>query len=919
MVEDPYRDDRPLADDVKLLGATLGQVVARLAGPETFRAVESLRVGCRNRRRNGGDRTALQSLAKEVAELPLPLAADVARAFTLFFVLINTAEQVHRARRRERLAGSGTQHASAQWLVEQLKNGGASPDEARDAIAGAVVRPVLTAHPTEATRRTVLLLQSRVADALMRREHARTGSERARVEADLATEVELLWLTSEVRRDRPSVLDEVSNVVWYLSDRLMDATDHVARSFERGFERVYGERLGTPIPLSIGSWVGGDRDGNPFVTPETTLSAARRAARATLLAHEHEIGNLIDRLSLSARIAAPPPELRDKLAEYRELVPEVWARNARRDADEPVRLLCTFARERVRRLRTRLESLDAGGPGDEAGGYRRSEELIEDLELCSRALHAAGALETLEGTLRPVIERVRRFGFFGLRLDLREDAGVHAEAIEHIATRVGLEALGTQEIERELLGRRPLVSAHTVLDESTRKVLGVFDAMREIQDELGAAAAETFVLSMTQSADDVLRALLLARECGLSDLAPEVPTSRIDVVPLFETGADLEAAPDIMGTLFQSPAYQRHLGARGRRQEVMLGYSDSAKDVGVLPAAWLLHRAQKSLVETARSHGVALSLFHGRGGTVGRGGGSPVYRAFTALPPGSIGAGIKVTEQGEVISQKFGIPTIAERSLEVMLSAAIMAKRGDFRESLSESALEGFEATMNELSELALPAFRRLVHETTSLYDLLVTATPLEELASVHFGSRPAFRKSGAGSMAGIRAIPWVFGWTQSRLLLPGWLGAGTAFERVLGEPGGLSRLQAMARSWPFFDDLLSKMEMVCAKADLSLARLYVEQLGGSSSVFEGLEREYERTVRAILAIREQQELLERHPSLRTTLRLRSPYVDPLHLLQIELIKRKRLRPPTGADEALMTHAIGSTINGIAQGMRNTG
>lgn len=911
-------EDRPLAEDVKLLGATLGRVIARLAGADTFQAVESLRKACRARRRDALDPDALRSLLARVSSLPPQLAADVARSFTLFFVLINTAEQVHRVRRRRQQDSPGPQHASAQWLVEELARRGLGAEAARAAITSVSVRPVLTAHPTEATRRTVLLLQSRVAAALLRRDVAATELERERAETELTAEVELLWLTSETRRDRPSVLDEVSNVVWYLSDRLMDAADEVARSFEDAFAGVYAEPLGAPVSVELGSWVGGDRDGNPFVTPATTLSAARRAARAVVLSHERDLDRLVERLSVSTRIAEAPLALRAKVDGYKAMMPEIWERNARRDAEEPLRLLCTFMRERMRRFRLRTEAFDAGGSADEAAAYRDSDELLADLALCSSVLEEAGAVETLRTQLTPLVGRVRRCGFFGLRLDMREDASVHADAVEQIATGIGMRVLDSAALERELAGKRPLLSEHTPLPEETRAALAVFDVMRRAQDELGRGAAETFVLSMTQSADDVLRALLLARECGLVDLSSEAPRSRIDIVPLFETGADLERAPATMTALFSSPTYQRQLTARERHQEVMLGYSDSAKDVGVLPAAWLLYRAQWELVRTARDHGVSLSLFHGRGGTVGRGGGSPVYRAIGALPPGSIGSRIKVTEQGEVISQKFGIASIAERSLEVMLSAAIIARMDDFRASLAREEVESFEATMAELASLALPVFRGLVHDTPVLYELLVSATPLEELANVHFGSRPAFRRRGAGSMRGIRAIPWVFGWTQSRFLLPGWLGAGTAFERVMAREGGTRQLRNMALKWPFFDDLLSKMEMVCAKADLNVARLYVEELGGPPAVMSELESEFSRATRAILEIREQRELLEGHRFLATAVHLRNPYIDPLHLLQIAAIKQKR-SGLEGGDAELASRAIASTINGIAQGMRNTG
>ena len=913
----PNDEHRPLADDVRRLGATLGQVIARLSGQQTYEAVESLRVASRDRRRNGG--AALGELLARVDALPLSVAADVARAFTLFFLLINTAEQVHRVRRRRQFSSDQPKHASPRWLFARLKESGADAEAARRAIAAQWVRPVLTAHPTEATRRTVLLLQSRVADALLRRDRAESDAERARADVDLAAEVELLWLTSEVRHDRPSVLDEVSNVVWYLSDRLMDATDHVAHAFDAAFREAYGERLGVRVPVELGSWVGGDRDGNPFVTPETTVAAARRAGRAVLLSYEADLQRLIEQLSLSAGIAEPPEALRERVAEYKALLSETWERNARRDADEPLRLLCSFAEERCRRRRRMIEARDSGEAAEDPAAYGEPEALLADLELCATVLESAGATHTLDAHVMPMIRRVERFGFHGMELDMREDSSVHAHALEQITAAVGVSTPDEASLTRELLARRPLISPYTELPEDTRKVLGVFDAVRQIQSELGVRAADTFVLSMAETPAHVLGALMLARECGLVDLAGSAPKSTLDIVPLFETGSDLEGAEGTMRALFQNPAYQRQLAARGKRQEIMLGYSDSAKDVGVLAAAWILYRAQERLVRVASDAGVALSLFHGRGGTVGRGGGSPVYRAFSALPPGSIGPGVKVTEQGEVISQKFGITSIAERSLEIMLSAAVMASRTDFRKDLKSGELSGFEATMEDLSQRALAVFRRTVHESPELFQLLQTATPLSELANVHFGSRPAYRKSGTGSMKGIRAIPWVFGWTQSRLLLPGWLGAGTALTDVMAAPGGLERLRAMAARWPFFDDLLSKMEMVCAKADLTVAELYVTELGGNRALLDELSQELERTVSAILAIRDRSELLEEHRFLRSAIRLRNPYIDPLHLLQVSLIKKKRAGQLSETDAELVARGIGSTVNGIAQGMRNTG
>jgi phosphoenolpyruvate carboxylase len=442
--------------------------------------------------------------------------------------------------------------------------------------------------------------------------------------------------------------------------------------------------------------------------------------------------------------------------------------------------------------------------------------------------------------------------------------------------------------------------------------------VRAVQDEAGAAAASTYIVSMTTSPEDLLRVLLLAREAGLVDLSSETPVSRLDVVPLFETQGDLARAPAIVKSLFEDQVYSRQLTARGRHQEVMLGYSDSAKDVGVLAASWELYRAQEALANVAKEHEVELTLFHGRGGTVGRGGGSPVFRALTALPPATIGKHIKITEQGEIIAQKFGLPAIAERSFEVMVAGTLLARLDDFRKNLEPSAEGRFREAMERLSETSRRTYRSLVHEDPRLFELFLDATPVRELTHVHFGSRPAYRERGAGTIAGIRAIPWNFGWTQIRLMTSAWLGAGAALDEAIQTPGGLALLQEMARGWPFFDDLIDKLEMVCAKADLDIARLYLERLGSQPEVTKLILEDFDKTHSALFAIRKR-ELIAGQRFLRGSLELRNPYVDPLSLLQVSLLRRKRALEESHPDRALLDQALGTTLNGIAQAMRNTG
>lgn len=913
-------EDRPLHDDMRYLAGVLGNAVRRLQGELVFRAVEELRTLSRDRRKGGAGAPSLEAMLARVDALPLEVAAPVARAFTLFFFLINTAEQVHRIRRRrayQQGGASAPQPASLRWTFEELKKHGRTADEVRETLRGLDVRPVLTAHPTEATRRTLLALQSRLSDALLRRELA-APAERERIEASIEADIELLWLTDEVRRDRPNVLDEVSSAIYYLEDRLVAAASTVSASAERAFRAVFACDLGTPVRLGLGSWVGGDRDGNPFVTPEITLAAVRRTAHALLASYRRSIEELVVRLSVSDRIAPAPEELRASLDRDKLLLPELWEANRRRDEHEPLRMKLTFMAGRIDALRREIAARDAGRAERVRGAYGSWRELLDDLELLRRALAAARADQARAALIDPLVAEVSSLGFWGYHLDLREDAEVHEKTLDVVARAAGLPPLDGAAIRHELAGRRPLLSPHAKLDEPSRKALEVFVTQRRVQEELGQPTICTYIVSMCKSADDLLRVLLLAREAGLVDLAADPPLSSLDVVPLFETEEDLAAAPAIVTSLFDDPVYARQLAARGRHQEVMLGYSDSAKDVGVLAAAWSLYRAQEALAPLSREHGVELTLFHGRGGTVGRGGGSPVYRALTALPPGTVQGRIKITEQGEIIAQKFGISALAERSCEVMLSGTVMAALSDFRERLPAGAESRFRAQMDKLAEMSLVAYRKLVHEDAALFELFLDATPVRELAHVHFGSRPTYRERGAGTIRGIRAIPWNFGWTQIRLMASAWLGAGTALARTIAEPGGLELLQQMAESWPFFDDLLDKLEMVCAKADVEIARLYLSRLGNKPELGRRLISDFEETRRALNAIRKR-ELIAGQRFLRGSLELRNPYVDPLSLLQVSLLSKKRSLPDTHPDRALHDLALGTTLNGIAQAMRNTG
>ncbi|MGK2934004.1 MAG: phosphoenolpyruvate carboxylase [Gemmatimonadaceae bacterium] len=917
-------EDVPLHEDVRWLAASLGNVIRRLEGEGAFDTVESLRQACRARRRGEAGAPSLDTLLARVDALPLERAAVTARAFTLFFLLINTAEQVHRVRRARAyrsVEDAEPQSASARWAMRELRARGHDAAAVARAMSALAVRPVLTAHPTESTRRTLLALQARVADLLLARDGAPHGERRA-IEEALDGEVELLWITAEVRQDRPTVRDEVSTVLWYLETSLLDGAMRAREALLRAFEDELegsGEAVREIVPLRIGNWVGGDRDGNPFVTPDVTIATARRASYAMLGRYAEALTDLVERLSVSATIAPPSDELRASIESDSELLPDVYEANRARNADEPLRLKLSLMAARVKATRRLTAARDAGRDADEPAAYPDAAGLERDLLLVRENLVAAGAEHTRRVTIDPLLAMVRAHGLHGYLMDVRDHADVHRAAVDDLATVLNVPPLTGEALRAELGGRRPLVNPHLELADDTRRVLDTFRAVRDIQEEIGEAAASTYIVSMTTGPDDLLRVLLLARETGLTDLAADPPESRLDVVPLFETLDDLERAPAVMRALLADPTYRRQLAARGNRQEVMIGYSDSGKDAGILASSWALYRGQEALAEVFREAGVELLLFHGRGGSVGRGGGSPVARALAALPPGTVNGRIKITEQGEIISQQFGLLSIAERTLEVMLTGALMQEFNESPADATADEMAEFRATMTDLAARGLAVYRRFVHEDDALFALFRATTPIDELADARFGSRPAYRPGAGSGISGIRAIPWGFGWTQIRLMLPGWLGAGTALAHYASTDEGLDVLRRMAARWPFFDDLLSKIEMVCAKADMEIARAYVGNLGGDTALLSLLEREYASAVDAVLRIRDSAELLRDNDVLQSAIALRNPYVDPLSLLQIALLRRKESMSPGDDSRPAVDAALATTVSGIAQGLRNTG
>lgn len=920
----PRQEDLALHEDVRWLAATLGRVIRRLEGDEAFGIVERLRVATRARRHNKVGALTLDEILRQIDGLTVDQCAVAARAFTLFFLLINTAEQTHRVRRRNAYLGKTSadpQPASARWTMKQLRSAGASGNDIEEAMMRLAIRPVLTAHPTESTRRTLLGLQARVASGLLAREAAPADEVRL-IEQSLEGEVELLWLTSEVRQDRPTVLDEVSTALWYLETRLLEAGEYMhstlALAFEEEFART-ADSFRLSVPLRFGTWVGGDRDGNPYVTPEITIATARRASYVILARYAAAIDDLTRKLSLASSIAKPPDALIKSVASDRKLLPLVWKKNRRRNEDEPMRLKLSFIEGRLEATRRLVASRDAGRPRQEPAAYQNVEEFEADLLLIRDALLSAGAEQACRTAFDPLLAAVRAHGFHGLMMDVRDHADVHSAAIEELLA-VKKPGSETAKLRKALSGGAKSLVRNRKLSADTKRVVDTFRAVQTIQDEAGEAAACTYIVSMTRSVDDLLKVLVLAREAGLVDLAGKKPMSRLNVVPLFETLDDLEHAPEIMRTLLADPLYAKQLAARGSKQEVMIGYSDSSKDAGMIASSWALYRAQESLADVFDEAGVELTLFHGRGGSVGRGGGSPVYRALAALPPGTTRGRIKITEQGEIISQQFGLLPVAERTLEVTTAGLLLHEFTDWRKTAGIKEVEDFRQVMDRISERSRRVYHELVYENDELFQLFRMATPIDELANARFGSRPAYRPGAKAGIEGIRAIPWGFGWTQIRLMLTGWLGVGTALGEEVATRAGLRRLQRMASAWPFVDDMLGKVEMVCAKTDVDIARAYIRHLGADLKLADKLIDEYQRAVESLLLIRGHRQLLDDIPVLQSAIALRNPYVDPLSLLQISLLRRKRTGVAANkAEREAIDNALSTTLSGIAQGLRNTG
>jgi phosphoenolpyruvate carboxylase len=893
-------DDATLRADVRHLGDLLGQSLVRQEGPELLELVESVRKSVRE----GGGVEILEKLSVEDS-------VQLVRAFSTYFNLANVAEQVHRSRVLAEVRAEG-----GSWITRAI-------DKIEDAIANPVagheishedlvkwiseldVRPVFTAHPTEAARRSVLSKLGEIA-SLLDTPASVTQDER------LAESVDLLWQTDELRLDRPEPLDEAMNALYYLDDLATTTVPEVLNDFARELKRLGIELPVTSRPLTFGTWIGGDRDGNPNITPAITEDAVvlqvGHAIRTTIAA----MNKLRQMLSVSTRIAGATPELSASVEKDLKNIPEFEERFLRLNVQEPYRLKATAI---VHRLAFTRQRHAVRGPHVPGRDYKNTAELLADLTLMRDSLFAHRGELLATGLLERTIRTVAAFGLTHATLDIREHSDAHHKVLQQMIG--GKYAELSHEEKFPILIAQLASSARfdaSKLDAAGAKTLNTFVAIADLIERFGSEVIETYIVSMTKGADDLIAATVLGKQAGLVDIDKKI--AKIGFAPLLETVAELRAAGEILEKLLANPTYRTLVALRGDVQEVMLGYSDSNKDAGIATSQWEIHRAQRILRDVAMKHGVKLRLFHGRGGSVGRGGG-PTYDALVALPWGSVDGQIKMTEQGEVISDKYSLPALARENVELTLAASLEATILNRGPRQSAEDLQKWNECMNLVSENSFTRYRALVdHPDLPAY--FYASTPVEQLGNLFLGSRPSRRPDAAGGLDSLRAIPWVFGWTQSRQIVPGWFGVGSGLKAAR-EAGKSDVLKQMLSEWHFFATFISNVEMTLAKTDLVTAKHYVQTLVPKElhHFLDVITAEFELTVAEILNLTGKTSLLGDQPVLARTLQVRDTYLAPLQLLQVTLLNRVREQGEQ-ADPALI-RALLLTINGVAAGLRNTG
>jgi len=912
--------DAELREDVRLLGRLLGRVLQERTGDAGYALIECVRQTAVHFRRAEPDEAAAvrAELAGILDGLSQRQSLDVVRAFSYFSHLLNIAEDCHQKRKRRAEAREGLppREGSLARTLAQLKTAGVGAAALRAWLDGALVSPVLTAHPTEVKRKSTLDCEREIARLLDRRDREQLlPAEQTELAHELYTWILTLWQTAMLRLTKLRVVDEIDNALAYYRDTFLEQIPRLYAEMENSIARHTGTALRLPVLLRMGSWIGGDRDGNPFVTAEVLRAAIERQARLAFAHYLEQIHLLGGELSLAQRLASVTPEL--------VALAEAGGDDSPFRQDEPYRraLIGIYARL-VATAYSLCGYVPAREPHAKGVPYRSSAELGADLDTIARSLANHGSTALAERRLLPLARAVEVFGFHLASLDLRQNSAVHERVVAELLRLAGVHddyaALAEPErialLERELAGARLLYSRHLEYSATVTGELEILQAAADIHGRFGAVAIQNYIISNCASVSDLLEVGLLLKEVGLL-LPGAQPRLALNIVPLFETIADLGRCGGIMSDAFTLESYRHWLEARGRVQEIMLGYSDSNKDGGYVSANWALYQAEASLVGVFGKAGIRLRLFHGRGGSVGRGGG-PAYEAILAQPPGSVDGMLRLTEQGETIASKYADAQLGRENLETLVAATLEASLLHVP-GLSVDTVR-YEEVMGALSAHAYRAYRALVYETPGFVEYFRMTTPIAEIAELNIGSRPAARKA-SWRIEDLRAIPWVFSWAQCRVLLPGWYGFGSAVGAWLAEhPQGMDTLRQMYRGWPFFRSVVSNMDMVLAKTDLSIASRYAELLPDAAlreRVLARIGAELDDTVRHLLQITGQPALLADNPELAQSIRNRVPYLDPLNHLQIELLRRYR----AGDTDPLTQRGIHLSINGLTAGLRNSG
>jgi len=929
--------DQQLRARVKLFGTLLGNVLLANEGAEVYEAVEKLRVGFIELH-SEDDEQKRARLMTLIESLDADTLTQVVRAFSIYFSLVNVAEEASQLqiRRRKMRQGDELWIGSFDTTMREFVSMGMSAERLQHLLDRLTYIPVITAHPTEAKRRSILYALRRIFLTNEKLNDTRLGkAQRQKVVEELETQIHILWHTNEVRENRPQVRDEIKNGIYYFKESLFDAVPVVYRNIEERILQHYpGAQIRVPSFLKFGSWIGGDRDGNPNVKPETTELALRLQSRATLQEYIRRLNIAFQHLTHSDKLCTPSDEFSDSLnKDENDIADEVFAIDPKAYRHSPYQRKIAFMRFRIQQNLDRIRKTIADKSADISQfkhAYVSENDFLNDLLLIRDSLHSHGDEKIADLAIKDLIRLVESFGFYLMQLDIRQESTRHTEAVAQILklsnTFLDYQSLGEEERIRmlsDLIHNQcsGISFDRSLLNEANQETLSVFDVIEKMYDEISPHAFGEYVISMTHQASHVLEVMLLATLVGLTGKKDGKWFCEIKISPLFETIEDLTHIESVLASLFDDKTYKTLLKASGNLQEVMLGYSDSCKDGGILASSWQLFEAQQKVMNLADTHHINCRLFHGRGGTIGRGGG-PTHESILSQPEGTVHGQIKFTEQGEVLSNKYSNPETAVYELTLGITGLMLASRYQILPGKS-TASEEYMSIMREIMTYGEASYRQLTDNTEGFLDYFYEATPVSEIALMNIGSRPSHRKPGDRSKSSVRAIGWVFGWAQARQTLPAWYGIGSALYQWIGDDATrMKKLQEMYENWPYFRALLSNTEMALYKTDIRTAKEYSELVLSQETgqrIYEMIKDEYERTRAITLSVANMTHLLDDIPPLALSLMRRDPYLDPLNHIQIKLLKRYRDTSLDEKEREQWLNPLLRSINGIAAGMRNTG